>query len=456
MNKFKTQHTLRGFLILAVLALLLPSQQVQAYSFLTHESIIDLAWDPAIKPLLLKRYPHTTPAELRIAHGYAYGGSTIQDAGYYPSGSDFFSNLAHYVRTGAFIDALLRDSRNVDEFAFALGAMSHYVGDAIGHSYAVNASVPVEFPRLKKKYGKIVNYEENPHDHVRTEFAFDIDQLAHHRFAPPSYLRSVGMYVPARLMNQAFFETYGLPLPSVIGNEFVAFRGYRTSVRQFLTRVAYAEVLLHRKHMPPDVNSPEFNKFKARLHLADTQNHWERYRRHHIGFATRFYAFLIVILPKIGPLADLAIRGPNVKTEQKYIYSVDDAVDEYDYLLDEIREDGLKNFYLPNIDLDTGFPTVPGAYALTDKTYARLLHRITRKRRSSHIPYQIKRSILAYFSNPNRPDTIKKHPRQWRRVQADLVLLRKTPALPAHVAFVENSSQSPPGKQISRHNVQSE
>ncbi len=264
------------------------------------------------------------------------------------------------------------------------------------------------------------------------------------------------MYVPKRLMNQAFFETYGLPLPSVIGNEFVAFRGYRTSVRQFLTRVAYAEVLLHRRHMPPDLDNPEFKQFKARLRVADTQNHWERYRRHHIGLATRFYAFLILILPKIGPLADLAIRGPNVKTEQKYIYSVDDSVDEYDYLLNEIREDGLKSFYLPNIDLDTGFPTRPGAYALTDKTYAALLHRITRKRRSKNIPAQLKQSILAYFATPNTPDTLKKHPREWRRVQADLAVLRRTPALPAHLAYVENAYPTQPDKQISPHNVQSQ
>lgn len=456
MDKKTIRPFLRGFSIFVFLLLLFPSRQLQAYSFLTHESIIDLAWDPALKPLLLQRYPHLTAAQLKIAHGYAYGGSTIQDAGYYPSGSNFFSNLTHYVRSGAFVNALLHDARNPDEFAFALGAMSHYIGDAIGHSYAINPSVAIEFPSLRAQYGRIVTYEDNPHDHVRTEFAFDIDQLSHQRFAPPAYLRSVGMYVPVRLMNQAFFETYGLPLRSVIGNEFVAFRGYRTSVRQFLTRVAYAEVLLHRKHMPPDVDNPEFKEFKARLRVADTQNHWEFYRRHHIGIATRFYALLILILPRIGPLADLAIRGPDVKTEQKYIYSVDDAVDEYDYLIHEIREDGLTTFYLPNIDLDTGFPTRPGSYALTDKTYARLLYRITRRRSSKNIPAQLKQSILAYFAHPNSPDTLKKHHREWRRIQADLAVLRRTPALPAHVAYVENSSPAHPGRQFPPHNVQSQ
>ncbi len=427
-------------------------RQSRAYSFLTHESVIDLAWDPAIKPLLLERYPHTTAAQLRIAHGYAYGGSTIQDAGYYPFGNEFFSDLAHYARTGDFVTALLRDSRNVDEFAFALGALSHYVGDAIGHSYAVNPAVAIEFPGMRDQYGKIVTYEDNPHDHVRTEFAFDIDQLSKNRFAPTAYLRSVGMYVPRRLMNQAFYETYGLTLHSVLGNERVAFRSYRSSVRQFLTRVAYAEVLLHRKHMPPDQDTPEFQEFKARLETADQENDWERYRKHHIGFTTRFYAFLIVILPKVGPLSDLAIRGPNPVTEAKYIYSVDDCLDEYDYLIGMIGRVGVKNFVLPNIDLDTGFPTFPGTYALTDKTYAKLLFRITRPGVAPHVPEALKESVLAYFSNPNAPDTLKNHRRKWRRVQADLVLLRQKPALPAHLAYDQKLlQQNHPGTGFPEH-----
>lgn len=454
MKKMHFRRLLSGLIVLIWFTLLPASRQAQGYSFLTHESIIDLAWDPAIRPLLLQRYPHTTTAELKVAHGYAYGGSTIQDAGYYPFGNDFFSDLTHYVRSGVFVDSLLKDSRNVYEFAFALGAMSHYVGDAIGHSYAINPSVAIEFPGLRHRYGKIVTYEDNPHDHVRTEFAFDIDQLAHHRFAPPAYLRSVGMYVPKRLMNQAFYETYGLSLRSVLGNETVAFRSYRSSVRQFLTRIAYAEVLLHRKQMPQDVNTPEFRQFQARLRVAATQNHWERYRKRHFNFATRMYAALIFILPKVGTLSDLAIRGPRVGTEEKYIYSVDDAVDEYDYLLNEIREDGLKNFYLPNLDLDTGYPARPGAYALTDKTYAKLLFRITRKRVTAQVPEQLKQSVLAYFSDPSAPDTLKRRHREWRRIQADLKLLRQVPALPARMAYVENVVQIQSGKPISSRNVQ--
>lgn len=51
----------------------------------------------------------------------------------------------------------------------------------------MNISVPQEFEALPLKYGPVVTYEEDPHAHVRTEFAFDIDQLSDARFAPSAY-----------------------------------------------------------------------------------------------------------------------------------------------------------------------------------------------------------------------------------------------------------------------------
>ncbi|MFZ1035236.1 MAG: zinc dependent phospholipase C family protein, partial [Candidatus Acidiferrales bacterium] len=108
---------------------------------------MDSAWDDAIKPLLLQRFPDATHEQLKEAHSYAYGGSVIQDLGYYPFGSHFFSDLVHYVRTGDFVQALLRDSSNLDEYAFALGALAHYAADNEGHRLAVNKSVPMLYPR---------------------------------------------------------------------------------------------------------------------------------------------------------------------------------------------------------------------------------------------------------------------------------------------------------------------
>ena len=164
-----------------------------AYSLLTHEQLIDLTWKDSIVPLLLSRYPSLTPAQLDQARAYAYGGCVIQDIGYYPFGDVNYSDLTHYVRSGDFVVNLFRNATNANELAFAVGALSHYIGDSVGHSMATNLAVPVEFPKLRAKYGPQVNYAEGQRQHVQTEFAFDINEIAHHRMAPVHYLRHIGL-----------------------------------------------------------------------------------------------------------------------------------------------------------------------------------------------------------------------------------------------------------------------
>ncbi len=417
---------MKGKAVVVALALLFVAPLGSAYSFLTHETLIDIAWNRSIEPVLLSEYPRTTRAELARARAFAYAGATIQDAGYYPFGHDFFSNLTHYVRTGDFVTNLIRDSRNVNELAFALGAMSHLVGDSDGHRYAVNVSVPQEFPSLDAKYGPVVTYEEDPYAHVRTEFAFDIDQLSHGRFAPSGYLRHVGFRVPPRLLNQAFYDTYGIHLRSVLGDEFAAIRSYRWAVRQFLPRVGYAEVLLHRRSFPPDRDTAQFREFAQRLKTADRENHWERYRKHKPSFLTRVFAVLIFLTPKIHKLSDLAIRGPSAATEADYVASVDRADTDYARLLRELKREGPKKFEVADVDLDTGYPTRPGTYRLTDITYAKLLARVTHD--SARPPLGLRQNILAYYAVPNAPIFTRRHPRQWRKVREEIVTLRQMPA----------------------------
>ena len=264
--------------LIVVLAIALGARPAGAYSVLTHEQIIDLAWDNSIRPVLLSRYPNATPAQLEVAHAYAYGGCVIQDEGYYPFGKQFFSNLTHYVRTGDFVSNLIRDSRNINELAFALGALSHYVADSIGHHDAINPSTAIEFPNLEQKYGPVVTYGQSPHGHVRTEFAFDIDQLSKRRIAPSAYLEHVGLKVPVRLLEQAFYETYGLHLRSNLV-QMASIRTYRWSVRTFLPDIAFAEVVLHRKDFPTDTAGPELDLYKQHLAQADFNNRWQHYRK---------------------------------------------------------------------------------------------------------------------------------------------------------------------------------
>ena len=236
-------------IVLAALtaATMLAPQITGAYSVFTHEELIDLTWRSAIRPLLLERFPGSTDAQLREAHAFAYGGCAAQDMGYYPFGNKFFSDLTHYVRAGDFINSLFRESRNVDEYAFAIGALSHYIGDSIGHSIAVNPSTGINFPGLAKKYGPIVTYDESPHAHVRTEYAFDIGQLSKRTFAPPAFMRFIGFRVPRGLLERAFVATYGIEVRELIGKTRPAMKSYRASVRTFIPIFSNVEIVLHSK-----------------------------------------------------------------------------------------------------------------------------------------------------------------------------------------------------------------
>jgi len=406
-----------AFVTLLCVCFLSPSRQAEGYSFLTHEQMIDLTWKSSIRPLLLSRYPGLTPAQLLEAHAYAYGGCAIQDLGYYPFGDEFFSDLTHYVRSGDFITALFRNAHNANELAFAIGALSHYVGDVIGHPQATNRAVPIEFPKLQAMYGPVVSFEQAEHPHVQTEFAFDINEIANHRFAPSAYLKHIGLAVPTHQLALAFYETYGLGANFDSRRPRTTLRGYRFAVRSFLPRVAYAETILHRKGFPPDTPGPDLDLLKQELAQADFENGWDQYRKK-AGIGTYTLAGLIVILPKFGPLKLLAIKGPNAQTEDDYVRSLNRSIIEMRRVLARFGADQT----LPNRDLDTGAKVKPGGYRLTDDTYAKLLREIT-KDPSHAIPPGLKADILEYYSDPNAPIITKKDPKRWAEVQADLKLL---------------------------------
>jgi hypothetical protein len=461
---------LRNLFLVLVIGSLLPARPAGAYSLLTHEQLIDLTWQSSIVPLLLSRYPTLTPAEIEHARAYAYGGCVIQDIGYYPFGDQFFSNLTHYVRSGDFVVNLFRNAGNADELAFAIGALSHYIGDSIGHSIATNVAVPVEFPKLAAKYGPSVNYAEGMHQHVQTEFAFDINGITHSRFAPVHYFRAIGLEVPTKQLSLAFYQTYGLREDFTdTRHHRNNIRGYRFAVHGFIPRIAYATTLLHRKHLPaePGPNDPaaaDLQKLTAQIALVAQQQQWEQYRRH-TGIGTYTLAGLLWITPKFGALKMVSVKGPTTKTEADYIHSVLLSTDELNRTLRRFtpppslnatagaaaaadttslpppsaplpakpgasqnipRQSSDPNHPLINRDLDTGIPVRPSGYRLTDDTYALLLHRLVAKP-TEPIPPGIKEDILAYYANLDLPFATKAVPSEWAKVQTDLATLRTMP-----------------------------
>jgi hypothetical protein len=392
-----------------------------SYSVLTHEELIDLAWNDFIRPLLLARFPNATEAQLREAHAYAYGGSAIQDMGYYPFGKQFFSDLTHYVRSGDFVAYLFRDAQNIDEYAFAIGALSHYVGDSVGHSLAVNPSTAIEFPKLEQRFGRSVTYDESPHGHIRTEFAFDIDQLANYEFAPEAYLRAVGFKVPRRALERAFINTYGIDSHEIFGRTHGALHSYRLSVRKFISAFAEAELVLHRHQFPPQPGDENYAVFSERVSRTNYDRHWKSAFKGP-GVGAHLLAALVFIVPKVGPLSDLAIKIPTPETEEWYLSSVNHAVDVYGDLLTKLRTGDEFRLGLANLDLDTGKATQPGTYPLTDKTYAELLERLTAQAERM-VPFRLKKNILEYYSDPDAQIVTRKDKKAWDRVTAELQTL---------------------------------
>jgi len=333
-------------LLLFVFALSCPGS---GYSVLTHEQVVDLMWKDQIQPLLLKRFPGTTEADLLKAHAYAYGGSLIQDMGYYPFGNKFFSDLVHYVRSGDFVDTLLRDSSDVNEYAFALGALSHYAADNSGHP-TINQVVALEFPKLRRKYGDIVTYGDDPKAHIRTEFGFDMVQVAKNRYTSDRYHDMIGFEVSKPLLQRAFQETYGIKLEDVFGSLDLAIGSYRRSVSKIIPQMTRVALLSRRDVIVQDTPNFSKKKFLYYLSRSNYEHEWGTvYRKPGVG--ARILAFFLKLLPKIGPFKAVTFKIPNKQTEDMYIKSVDATVENYATLLHQAKGGSVD---LPNRDFDTG------------------------------------------------------------------------------------------------------
>ena len=401
----------------------------RAYSVLTHEAIIDSAWDDAIKPLLLKRFPSASPEDLKQAHSYAYGGAIIADAGYYPFGNKFFSDLIHYVRSADFVEALLRDSQDVNEYAFALGALAHYVADNNGHRLAVNLAVPILYPKLQRRYGNRVMYDQSPGAHLKTEFGFDVAQVAKGHYASDSYHDYIGFNVSKPLLEKAFQETYSIELRSIFVDYDLALGTFRRSVSIVIPEMTKVAWDLKKDEIQKDIPGITKKKFMYNLSQASYEKEWKG-NYHHIGFGTRFLALIIRLIPKIGPFRALSFRAPTPETEKLFMASFNATIQQYEQSIRDLRN--ASPVPLVNDNLDTGAVTAPGEYPLADKTYAELLDRLA-KDHFANVSPQLRDDLLAYYSDPKAPLATKKHKKDWSRVEDEIRDL-KSYAPPANQA----------------------
>jgi hypothetical protein len=418
--------SLKGCVVLLVPALFLGwPLRCAAYSVLTHETIIDAAWDTNIRPLLLKRFPQVSEDELRKAHGYAYGGAIVQDMGYYPHGSFFFSGLAHYVRSGDFVLALLRDAKDLNEYAFALGALAHYAADNDGHRIATNRAVPLLYTNLKKKYGDVVTYEQDPLAHVKTEFGFDVLEVAKQRYAPDSYHEFIGFEVAMPLLDQAFKETYGLDLSKILESETNVMNSYRYDVSKLIPRATRIAWTLKKDEIKTDQPGMTKRRFLYNLSRASYEKQWGKdYQKP--GLGDRFLAFLYKLLPKFGPLKVLQLRTPTPQTEQMFEASFNATMDRYRNLLKQIDEGRLD---LPNYNFDVGVATPPGQYRMNDDTHAKLLDKLAEQNFVGASP-AVRAELLQFYANPSGPNATKRKPKVWSKVEAELRQLKSSAPAP--------------------------
>ncbi len=413
------------FRVVTIFLLVLTCSRVSAYSVLTHEEIVDLLWTDEVRPLLLKRFPGLSEDQIKEAHAYAYGGAVIQDLGYYPFGSTEFSDLAHYVRTGDFVRELLLESQDVTEYAFALGALSHYAADISGHP-AVNLAVAIEYPKLRAKYGKSVRYAQDHTAHLKTEFGFDTVQVAKNRYASQQYHDFIGFQVSKPLLERVFPVVYGMQLKDVLAHEDLAVGSYRFAVSRMIPEMTQVALQTHKKDLMRETPNFSKRKFLYRLSRSDYEKQWGKdYVKPGVG--TRILSTLLRFMPKIGPFKGLAFDNPTPTTEDLYFKSINTTVDQYRVFLQEVRADKL---VLPDCDLDTGEPTKAAEYSLTDQAYAKLLAQVSERKFDLTSP-ELRQNILQFYSDLSVPIDTMKDGARWQAVLTNLGKLKAvTPVSP--------------------------
>jgi hypothetical protein len=376
-----------------ILILLLAPATLSGYGVLSHEELIDIAWNSDIKPALLKRYPNATAREIQDAHAYAYGGSVIQDLGYYPFGNHHFTNFLHYVRSGEFVENVFRNAHTLNELAFAFGALSHYVGDCNGHP-AVNRSVAIEYPNLSARFGKIVTYENKPEAHLKTEFGFDVEQVAKQRYTAQQYHDFVGFEVSEELLEKAFSETYGFSLLDFLHFEDLTIDTYRFGLSKVIPEMTKVAIANHKPASLPEKKDQARSLFLYHLSRADYEREFgKKYEKP--GIFARILAWILKVIPKVGPFKSVKYRDPTPQTDDLYFRSMDKAVAEYHV---RVQEANAGNLHLPERNLDTGASTKAGEYGLADLSYAELARRLAHGH-FVHLTPSLRQDVLSFFAS---------------------------------------------------------
>ena len=380
------------------LLLLLSTSVFYGYSVLTHEAIVDTLWDASIQKMLLERFPMATPEELEEAHAYVYGGCIIQDMGYYPFSSKLFSDLTHYVRSGDFVVAMIRESQDLNEYAFALGALAHYAADNNGHRLGTNVAVPVLYPELRRQFGQSVTYWDNPLSHIRTEFGFDVLQVAQGRYANDQFRKFIGFKVSKPVLERAFLDTYSLEMKDVFKSLDLALGTYRYSTSSIIPGMTKVAWQLKKDVFIKEIPGITRKKFLYNLSRSSYEKDFGKmYQRP--GFKTRLVSWFLRIVPKSGPFKGLAFKPPTPEVEKMFMASFNATVDNYRVLLADVVAGHL---VLVNENIDIGAPTVAGKYLGADLAYDKLLDKLA-EHKFVDVSADLRNNMLDYYKDRKAP-----------------------------------------------------
>jgi hypothetical protein len=404
-----------GWTAPAIVLLILLNSTASGYGVFTHQAIIKFSWKGSVTPVLLAKFPAATEQELKAAEGYAYAGAVIQDMGYFPFASGFYSDLAHYVRSGEFVQTLIAEAQTLDEYAFALGALEHYAADNNGHPIATNRAVPEYYPDLRRKYGNTVTYEQSPSAHKQTEFGFDVVEVAERIFDFDTYNRFIGFDVSREVLERAFKKIYGLELEDIFTIKIfklftvhdlgLAIGSYRYSVSKVIPEATRLAWLQYHEEVQknPEHSNLKREAFVYRHRIAKSEK--SRYK------APGFYdKALLFIAQTFGLSKQLKFQPPTKKTKDLYLESYRATQEEYRKLLAQVKAGTL---HLENTNFDTGRRTRAGEYGLADAAYSKLLRRLADKHFAG-VTAELRANILAFYADPNASTGARRNNHEWR------------------------------------------
>jgi hypothetical protein len=352
--------------------------------------------------------------------------------GYYPFGNRLFSDLVHYVRSGDFVEALIDEASDINEYAFALGALAHYASDLTGHP-AVNTAVALEFPKLKAKYGNQVTFAEDQKAHIRTEFGFDVVQVARQRYTPDTYHDFIGFQVSKPVLERAFLKTYGIELKDMFFNLDLSIGTFRRAISQIIPQMTRVALVIKKADLIKENPTFQKKKFLYNLSRTDYERNWGKsYEKPGVG--AKIMAVLFRWIPKVGSFKAIGFQTPTRETEALYVKSVNDTVDQYRIYLQQLST---REVSLQNKDFDTGKPTQAGEYQPTDHAYSQLLDKLARSKFGNLTP-TLRKDIVHFFEG--RPAEAsgkfaptKKDREEWQKALKNVDQLKAVPEVAASV-----------------------